>query len=176
MPASTIWALASTTPASTLSASSATTSGNWKPSATRSPWNPPPSRHPSTRLDPAPLRYAGCCRLPTHRGFSDQDQQVQVLVDEARAAAEPTLVFCGSKYAVMRTAAMLADLEFRDDWAGLAAACRQRGVGVLFRGAPDGAAAEQAFRAGHLRVLVATSAVAQGVNLPAKVVVIRDDQ
>src|SRR6266508_5580755 len=72
MPASTIWALASTTPASTLSASSATTSGNWKPSATRSPWNPPPSRHPSTRLDPAPLRYAGCCRLPTHRGFSDQ--------------------------------------------------------------------------------------------------------
>jgi hypothetical protein len=28
--------------------------------------------HPSTRPDPAPPRYAGCCRLPTHRGFSDQ--------------------------------------------------------------------------------------------------------
>jgi transposase len=33
---------------------------------------PPPNRHPSTRLDPAPLRCAGCCRAPTHRGFSDQ--------------------------------------------------------------------------------------------------------
>jgi hypothetical protein len=44
----------------------------------------------------------------------------------------------------MRTAAKLADLELREDWAGLAAACRQRGIGVLFRGAPDGAAAEQA--------------------------------
>jgi hypothetical protein len=63
---------ASTTPGSTLSAPSATTSASSKPSATRSPWNLPPSRHPSTRQDPAPLRCAGCCRLPTHRGFSDQ--------------------------------------------------------------------------------------------------------
>jgi Transposase IS116/IS110/IS902 family len=29
--------------------------------------------HPSTRPDPAPPRYAGCCRLPTHHGFSDQE-------------------------------------------------------------------------------------------------------
>jgi hypothetical protein len=28
-------------------------------------------------LDPAPLRCAGCCRLPTHRGFSGQNDAVQ---------------------------------------------------------------------------------------------------
>jgi hypothetical protein len=27
--------------------------------------------HPSTGLDPAPLRYAGCCRLPANRESSD---------------------------------------------------------------------------------------------------------
>jgi helicase len=115
----------------------------------------------------------GTTRKATNKA---KDDLVQVLVDEARAASEPTLVFCGSKYAVMKTAAMLAGLEFHDDWARLAAACRQQGVGVLFRGAPDGQAAEAAFRSGRLAVLVATSAVATGVNLPAKVVVIRDDQ
>jgi transposase len=72
--ATTTWAPASTTPGPTLSVPSATTSASSKPSATRSPWNPPPSRHPSTHLDPAPLRCAGCCRLPTHRGFSDQSK------------------------------------------------------------------------------------------------------
>jgi hypothetical protein len=30
------------------------------------------SRRASTHQDPAPLRCAGCCRLPTHQGFSDQ--------------------------------------------------------------------------------------------------------
>jgi hypothetical protein len=25
-------------------------------------------------LDPAPLRCAGCCRLPANRGFSDQSR------------------------------------------------------------------------------------------------------
>jgi transposase len=71
-PASATWAPASTTAASAVSAPGATTSASSKRSATRSPWNPPPSGHPSTRLDPAPLRCAGCCRLPTHRRFSDQ--------------------------------------------------------------------------------------------------------
>jgi transposase len=46
------WAPASTTPASVLNAPSATTSASWRPSATRSPSNPPPDRrhHWSTRL------------------------------------------------------------------------------------------------------------------------------
>ena len=64
-------ALASATPASTPSVASATTSANSKRSATRSPSNPPPDPQPSPRQDPAPLRSAGCCRLPAHRRFSD---------------------------------------------------------------------------------------------------------
>jgi hypothetical protein len=56
------------------SASSATTSASSKPSATRSPSNPSPESAATTRLDPAPLRCAGCCRLPARRGFSDQDE------------------------------------------------------------------------------------------------------
>jgi transposase len=64
----------STTPASTPNPTSATTSASSKRSATRSPSTPPPDRHPSTFPDPAPLRCAGCCRLPTNRGFPDQDE------------------------------------------------------------------------------------------------------
>jgi hypothetical protein len=52
-----------------------TTSANSKRSATRSPSNPLPDLYPSPCQDPAPLRCAGCCRLPTHRQFSDQDLQ-----------------------------------------------------------------------------------------------------
>jgi transposase IS116/IS110/IS902 family protein len=64
-PASTTSAPASTTPATTLIAPSATTSASSKRSATRSPWNPPPEQAPiDSPLDPAPLRSAGCCRLP----------------------------------------------------------------------------------------------------------------
>ena len=67
------WAPASTTPASTPTAPSATMSASWRPLATRSPSNPPPDpgTHPPCQ-DPASLRSAGCCRLPTHQGFSDQ--------------------------------------------------------------------------------------------------------
>jgi transposase len=77
--ASTTWARASTTPTSTPTAPSATTSASWRPSATRSPSNPPPDPHPPPtrphRDDPAALRCAGCCRLPAHRGFSDQQER-----------------------------------------------------------------------------------------------------
>jgi hypothetical protein len=71
-PAITILDPASTTPASTPNVPSATTSASWKPSATGSPCNPPPDQPHRRCLDPAPLRCAGCCRLPTHRRFSDQ--------------------------------------------------------------------------------------------------------
>jgi hypothetical protein len=70
--------LASTTPVATPSAASATTSASSRRSATRSPSNPPPDRHPPParphRHHPAPLRCAGGCRLPTHRGFSGQSR------------------------------------------------------------------------------------------------------
>ena len=52
----------STPPASTPTAASATTSASSKPSATTSPSNPPPDQ--PRQPYPAPLRSAGCCRLP----------------------------------------------------------------------------------------------------------------
>jgi hypothetical protein len=39
-------------------------------------------------LDPAPLRSAGCCRLPTHRRFSDQPQTVHHVLAGAVLAAQ----------------------------------------------------------------------------------------
>jgi len=51
-PTSRTWAPASTTPASVLNAPSATTSASWRPSATRSPSNPPPD--PAVTGQPAP--------------------------------------------------------------------------------------------------------------------------
>jgi helicase len=105
-----------------------------------------------------------------------KDLAVRTLVAEARAAGEPVLVFCDSGAGAMRTAAFLAGIPYGEHWADLAASCRAHGVGVSFRAAPEASAAEAAFRAGSLRILVATTAVATGVNLPAKVVVIRDDR
>jgi hypothetical protein len=56
-PAITILGPASMTPTSTPNAPSATTSASWRRSATRSPSNPPPDRHPSTGWTrPATLR------------------------------------------------------------------------------------------------------------------------
>ena len=52
-------------------AASATTSASSRPSATRSPCSRRLSRRATICWDPAPLRCAGCCRLPTNRGFSD---------------------------------------------------------------------------------------------------------
>ena len=114
-----------------------------------------------------------------------KDLAVRALVAEARAADEPVLVFCGSRAGVMRTAAFLAGIPYGENWADLAASCRARGVGVWFRAAPEAPeapeaeaaeVAEVAPHAGGLPVLVATTAVAAGVDLPAKVVVIRDDR
>jgi hypothetical protein len=82
----------------------------------------------------------------------------------------------------MRTAAFLAGIPYSENWADLAASCRTRGVGVLLQTAPEAPTAEaaeeteEAVREGGLPVLVATTALATSVDLPAKVVVIRDDR
>jgi hypothetical protein len=60
---------ASTPPASIPNVANATTSANSRRWGTPSPFNPPPDRHPSAHcLDPAALRFAGCCRLPGSGG------------------------------------------------------------------------------------------------------------
>lgn len=85
------------------------------------------------------------------------------------------VVFCGSKAAVVRTAARAAGVPFRGvDLETVVEACFDRGVGIHFRDAPRAKRALDAFRARRLRVLVATSGLSTGVNTPAKFVVIRD--
>lgn len=86
------------------------------------------------------------------------------------------LVFCGSKLAVRRTAAVLAGLPFHrdDDEQVLAEATFAAGVGMHYRDAPQAARALRAFNARQLRMLVATTGLSTGVNTPARVVVIRD--
>lgn len=94
---------------------------------------------------------------------------------EPEQAASSVVVFCGSKAAVLRTAALAAGVPFRGvELESVVDACFRRGVGIHFRDAPGAGRALEAFRARRLRVLIATSGLSTGVNTPAKYVVIRD--
>jgi len=87
------------------------------------------------------------------------------------------IVFCGTVQGAKRTAADLAGVVFNvyaNDDDGLARACRAGGVGLTFRGLADGPAGISGFRSGDLGVLVTTSGLAAGVNLPAQAVIVRD--
>ncbi|MDL5352438.1 DEAD/DEAH box helicase [Microbacterium sp. zg-YB36] len=91
------------------------------------------------------------------------------------ASPSSAVVFCGSKAAVLRTAARAAGVPFRGvEPEALVESCFRRGVGIHFRDAPRARRALDAFRSRELRVLVATSGLSTGVNTPAKFVVIRD--
>lgn len=118
------------------------------------------------------------------------------LVDQARRTTMATaittaitqdggsvLVFCGSKRAVRATALAIAAARGAnthgvdpDDPARLHRVCAAVGVGVHYKDWAHKREAERAFRARELDVLVATSTVAAGVNLPARAVVVRDTQ
>ena len=100
-----------------------------------------------------------------------------------RVAAEggSVLVFCGSKHNVRATA--LAIAGDRGAWVKgidpadldrVHSACDQVGVGLHYRDWPHKDDAERRFRGRELDVLVATTTVAAGVNLPARAVVVRD--
>ncbi|MFJ2739752.1 DEAD/DEAH box helicase [Streptomyces sp. NPDC087440] len=94
-----------------------------------------------------------------------------------------TLVFCGSKRGVRMTALALAgdrgvpvqgaDVDDEDEVERLTT---KAGVRLHYRDWPYKRDAEQAFRSRAADVLVATSTVAAGVNLPARAVVVRDTQ
>lgn len=93
------------------------------------------------------------------------------------------LVFCGSKRNVRRTALVIAagrgaDVHgvHPDDLERLHQVCHSVGVGLHYKGWEHKRDAERAFRARELRVLVATSTVAAGVNLPARAVIVQDTQ
>jgi ATP-dependent DNA helicase len=93
------------------------------------------------------------------------------------------LVFCGSKRNVRRTALLIAgsrgahiDGVHPDDLDRLQEVCERVGVGLHYKGWEHKRKAERQFRARELDVLVATSTVAAGVNLPARAVVIQDTE
>lgn len=95
--------------------------------------------------------------------------------DAGTEGGSSAVVFCGSKAAVIRTAARAAGIRFHGvELDTVVEECFRRGVGIHFRDAPRAGRALEAFRARELRVLVATSGLSTGVNTPAKFVIIRD--
>jgi helicase len=91
------------------------------------------------------------------------------------------LVFCGSKRNVRRTALVIAASRGvdtsrvrTDDLERLQQVCHQARIGLHYQGWEHRRAAEEEFRRRELDVLVATTTVAAGVNLPARAVVVQD--
>jgi helicase len=97
--------------------------------------------------------------------------------------AGSVLVFCGSKRNVRRTALVIAasrgaDITgiHPDDLDQLYHVCARVGVGLHYKGWEHKHDTENRFRARQLDVLVATTTLAAGVNLPARAVVIQDTE
>jgi helicase len=93
------------------------------------------------------------------------------------------LVFCGSKRNVRATALAVAATRGAntrgvdvDDLARVHQICTAAGIGLHYKDWEFKHEAEQGFRNRTLDVLVATTTVAAGVNLPARAVVVRDTQ
>ncbi|WP_229796318.1 DEAD/DEAH box helicase, partial [Saccharothrix coeruleofusca] len=123
--------------------------------------------------------------VPAASGYASNSRlREQVVVDLTRrhtAEKGSVLVFCGSKRNVRSTAmAIAADrgaavhTVAADDVDGLTRVCAEVGVRLHYSDYEHKHAAERAFRDRTADVLVATSTVAAGVNLPARAVVIRD--
>lgn len=92
-----------------------------------------------------------------------------------------TIIFCGTKAKVRSTALAIArsrgvDVNNIDpsDNAAVHAASHEAGVGLHYSDWPHKKQAEKEFREHTSDVLVATSTLAAGVNLPARAVIVRD--
>lgn len=94
------------------------------------------------------------------------------------------LVFCGSKRNVRTTALVIAasrgadtrGIAPDDNPRRLHEVCTAAGVGIHYKNWEHKNQAERKFRNRELDVLVATTTVAAGVNLPARAVIIRDTE
>ncbi|MFC3893094.1 DEAD/DEAH box helicase [Lentzea rhizosphaerae] len=135
----------------------------WRPS--RLTWQLP--------MLPASSRHAEASRMREH--------VVADLVHRHTAEKGSVLVFCGSKPKVRSTALTIAaergapvHLVGPTDFDKLETVCAEVGVRLHYADWDGKRAAEQAFRTRTADVLVATTTVAAGVNLPARAVVVRD--
>lgn len=127
-------------------------------------------------------------QLPVEADAADWTTRTQARTRQAvRLAEEHTkdggsvLVFCGSKPAVRATALALAasrgvdtSTADPDDHEQVERLCTKTGIRIHYRDWPYKRDAERAFRDRKADILVATSTVAAGVNLPARAVIVRD--
>jgi helicase len=93
------------------------------------------------------------------------------------------IVFCGSKRNVRRAALVIAASRGvnvsgvpQADTRRLEQICREARIGLHYAGWEHRRESERAFRKREVDVLIATSTVAAGVNLPARAVIIADTQ
>lgn len=135
----------------------------WRPS--RVTWQLP--------VIPASASFTGANRM--------REQVVVELTQRHTTEQGSVLVFCGSKRNVRSTAMAIAasrgapvHTAAADDIDALTKVCADVGVRLHYADYDHKHAAERAFRAREADVLVATSTVAAGVNLPARAVVVRD--
>ncbi|WP_378741098.1 DEAD/DEAH box helicase [Nocardia brasiliensis] len=105
------------------------------------------------------------------------------IVDAVSDGEGSVLVFCGSKRSVRRTALIIAASRGAnvrkvdpDDTDSVYSVCQAARVGLHYKGWEHKLEAEKDFRARELDVLVATSTVAAGVNMPARAVVVQDTE
>jgi helicase len=123
--------------------------------------------------------------VPAHRDFAvTEAARIQLSAAIAGLVSRDggsVLVFCGSKRNVRRTALVIAasrgvDVSGSrpDDLERLHQVCQEGRIGLHYQGWEHRRAAEQAFRQRAVDVLIATSTVAAGVNLPARAVIVQD--
>ncbi|GGN45490.1 DEAD/DEAH box helicase [Streptomyces fuscichromogenes] len=129
-------------------------------------------------------------QLPVVPFFADRNltqaartRLTNLIVDRVTADSGSVLVFCGSKYSVRSTALAIAASRgarttgiSSDDAESLRSICDAAGVSLHYKDWEYKHEAERSFRERRTNVLVATSTVAAGVNLPARAVVVRDTQ
>jgi len=105
------------------------------------------------------------------------------ITQQATNDSGSVLVFCGNKRGVRATALAIAKARGADirgidpdDLARVHQICKTRRIGLHYKDWEHKREAERAFRARELDVLVATSTLAAGVNLPARTVIVRDTE
>jgi helicase len=125
--------------------------------------------------------------VPAHRDFAVTEaariRLTAAITGMVTRDGGSVLVFCGSKRNVRRTALVIADSRGvdvsrarPDDLERLDRICREAGIGLHYAGWEHRRAAEREFRRRDIDVLVATTTVAAGVNLPARATIIQDTQ